>query len=150
MIDSAFGPAPDYLTTYFNTPGTTTTRGLEVAAGSKWLDERLEATLNYTWLDKTLSGQPEHSAGLRVNGKICDKLEAGFSVIYRDERTFGGNELDSYTLTNLHANYRVSDKVSLHARVENLFDEDYQYFNGFGASYPGRGRGIFGGVTISW
>lgn len=154
MIDSNFGPPPLYLTTYFNTPGTHETQGLEVAASGKWLNDRLHASLNFTWLDKTLSGQPEHSAGLRVHGNISDDLEAGFSVIYRDDRTFGGNPLQSYTVTNLHANYRVNDNISLHARVENLFDENHDLASfGGGANrsiFPGQGRGIFGGVTISW
>jgi vitamin B12 transporter len=154
MIESNFGPPPLYLTTYFNTPGTTETQGLEVAASGKWLDDRLETSLNFTWLDKTLTGQPEHSAGLRVNAKVCDNLEAGFSVIYRDHRSFGGNGLESYTVTNVHANYRVNDRVSLHARLENLFDEDYELASFGGgvnrSTFPGQGRGIFGGVTIRW
>ncbi|MBT7958231.1 MAG: TonB-dependent receptor [Akkermansiaceae bacterium] len=154
MIDSNFGPAPDFVTTYFNAPGTSVTRGLEIEAKGKWLNDRLETTLNYTWLDKTLSGQPKHSAGLQMNGKICDNLEAGFTVIHRDNRTFGGNELDSYIVTNLHANYQINENISLNTRVENLFNEDHELASfGNGASrstYPGRGRGIFGGVTISW
>lgn len=154
MIDSNFGPAPLFLTTYFNAPGTSTTRGLEVNANGKWLDDRMETTLNFTWLDESLSGQPDHSAGLRVNGKISNKLEGGFSVIYRDDRTFGGNHLDSYIVTNLHANYRVNENIRIDARVENLFSENYELAS-FGAginrsTFPGRGRGIFGGVTISW
>ena len=75
-------------------------------------------------------------------------------MIYRDARTFGGNQLSAYTVTNLHANYRISENITLNARVENLFDENYQLAS-FGSginrsTFPGRGRGIFGGVTFQW
>ena len=54
----------------------------------------------------------------------------------------------------LHANYKVSSNVTLTARVENLFDTDYT-FASFGSglnqeTFPGRGRGIFAGVTFEW
>ena len=75
-------------------------------------------------------------------------------MIHRDNRSFGGNGLDSYIVTNLHANYQINENISLNTRVENLFNEDHElasFGNGAGRStYPGRGRGIFGGVTISW
>ena len=47
-------------------------------------------------------------------------------------------------------NFQVTDNLRLTARVENLFDEEYEYFSGFGDTFPGRGRGIFGGAVIDW
>ncbi|MDG0994335.1 MAG: TonB-dependent receptor [Akkermansiaceae bacterium] len=140
-----------------NTPGTTVTEGIEVAASASWLDNRVHATLAYTYLDESIAGQPEHSGSLRVLANITDKLDAGFSVNYLDDRTFNGNALDAYTLVNLQASYEINPNVTLDIRVENLFDKNYELAN-FGpffpattpSVYPGRGRGIFGGVTISW
>ena len=53
-------------------------------------------------------------------------------------------------IVNLYGNYKINDNVSLNLRAENLLDKNYEYYNGFGSAYPGRGRGIFGGVTIEW
>ena len=68
---------------------------------------------------------------------------------------YAGN-LESYVLVNLYGNYQLTENVKLTARVENLLDTDYELFNQPAqgglqeASFPGRGVGIFGGVTIEW
>ena len=139
-----------FAATSVNTPGTTQTSGVEIAARGHWLQERLHATLSYTWLNEALSGQPKHSGGLRVHGKITPQLDAGFSINYLDERTWGGDLLDSYVLTNLHASCELNPSLTLNARVENLFDKSYEYASFGGTSYPGRGRGLFAGATVTW
>lgn len=154
QIATSFGPPPTYAPVTFNTPGTTVTKGIELEAHAKWFNDRIYTTLAYTWLAESLQDQPEHSAGLRVSADVTDDLEAGFSVTYLDNRSWGGNDLDAYTIMNLHANYTISPGVTLNARVENLFDTSYEHSN-FGSgmfqeTYPGRGRGIFGGITIEW
>lgn len=50
--------------------------------------------------------------------------------------------MGSFTLLDLTAAYRVSSAWSLFARVENLFDRDYQTIYG----YQQAGRGVFAGV----
>ncbi|BDS08083.1 TonB-dependent receptor [Oceaniferula spumae] len=154
QITSTFGPPPTFATVTFNAPGTTVTKGIELEAHAKWLDGRVRTSVAYTWLAESLQDQPEHSAGLRVSADVTDDLEAGFSVNYLDDRSWGGNEVAAYTLVNLHANYEIKPGITLNARVSNLFDEDYEFAN-FGSglfqeTYPGRGRGIFGGVTFVW
>lgn len=140
-FDSSFNP--------INVSGTSTTRGIELGARGSWLDERIQASLNYTWLEESLDDQPEHSLGLRINATVTEKLNAGISVNYLDDRSFGGNDLDSYILVNLHASYKLSSSIALNVRVENLFDETYELAN-FGESLPGRGTGVFGGLTYEW
>ena len=149
LIDSVWDP-DTFTSIYFNVPGTTRTNGIEVAASGHWLDDRLHAVLSYTWLDQKLSGQPANSAGLRVNSNITTALDAGFSIVYLDSRPWTGDTLDAYTLANLHATYAINQNVALNARVTNLFDENFAYYSGFGEIYPGRGRGIFAGLTILW
>lgn len=154
QITTRFGPPPNYASVTYNAPGTSVTRGVELESHARWLDGRLRASLAYTWLAESLLDQPEHSGGLRISGDVTDRLEAGGSVTYLDDRSWGGNALDAYALVNLHANYRVSSSVTLHARVTNVFDKDYEYSN-FGSgiyreTYPGRGRGLFAGVTLEW
>ena len=122
---------------------------LKFGARGTWLNERIRANLNYTWLEESLDDQPEHSVGLRIDATITEKLNAGISANYLDSRSFGGNDLESYILVNLHADYQISSNVTLNARVENLFDETYELAN-FGESLPGRGTGVFGGLTYEW
>lgn len=136
--------------TNINTPGTTTTNGIEAAAEARLLDERLQIKLAYTWLERSLSGQPVNALALRVHGDITDRFGAGLTATWFDERSWGASRLAAYTLLNLYANYQLTESVRLTARVENLFDEDYEYFSGFGDTWQGRGRGIFGGVTVEW
>ena len=152
-IDSVFDPVTS-TSTNFNAPGTSTTRGIEFEAQGKWLDDRIRASVNYTWLEESLSDLPEHSAALRIDATITDKLEAGISANYLDERSFGGNDLDSYILVHLHANYKLTSSLTLNARVENLFDETYEFASfgsgAFESTFPGRGTGFFTGLTYEW
>ncbi len=48
-----------------------------------------------------------------------------------DREDFGGVRLDGYVLANLTAQFRLGDALSLHARLENLLDTDYQTAAGF-------------------
>ena len=45
----------------------------------------------------------------------------------------------SYTLANLSADYELSDRVTLSAGVNNMFDTDYATVYG----YPAQGRNVF-------
>lgn len=148
-IDSAWDPTT-FSSTYFNTPGTSLTNGFEVSARRRSADERLSASISYTYLNKIFSGQPENSIGLRVHGEVTEKFSTGFNIQYLDNRSWEGDELDDYLITNLYARYAVTENLELHARVENLFDQDFEYFSGFGETYPGRGRGFFVGATLDF
>jgi vitamin B12 transporter len=53
-------------------------------------------------------------------------------------------ELSSYTLVDLLGSYEVSEEVRFFARVENLFDEEYQDVLGFGTY----GVAGFGGIEL--
>ncbi len=55
---------------------------------------------------------------------------------------FGGVELESYTLINLHAGYRLAEDWELHATLENAFDETYELASGFNTA----GRTAYVGI----
>lgn len=135
---------------YVNIEGTSETSGIEASATANFLDERLSMIISYTWLDRSLVDIPDNTIGLRINGKVSDKLQAGISASYMDSRSYGGNSLSSYHIINLYGNYALNDHVALNLRVENLLDESYDYYSDTFTTYPGRGRGVFGGVTIAW
>ncbi|MDJ0908429.1 MAG: TonB-dependent receptor [Woeseiaceae bacterium] len=43
-----------------------------------------------------------------------------------DREDFGGVELDSYVVANLTGQFQLGEQWQLNARIENLFDEEYQ------------------------
>ena len=79
------------------------------------------------------------SAAVVYNGKQWDDFFPPFPL--PQERV----TLQGFTLVNLSASYRLTDKVILTARAENLLDEDYEEV--FGFSSPG--FRLHGGLRIS-
>lgn len=68
----------------------------------------------------------ERSATIRYTQEI-GRHRLGLSVLASDDRVdFGGVELDGYVVTSLSGQFRLSRAWQLVARVENLFDEEYQ------------------------
>ncbi|MEE8112694.1 MAG: TonB-dependent receptor, partial [Acidobacteriota bacterium] len=74
------------------------------------------------------------------------------SVIYVGERqdidpnTFSTVIADSYVVANLAGSVRVGNAVEIFARIDNLFDEEYQEVLGFNAP----DRSAFAGVKWSF
>ena len=57
---------------------------------------------------------------------------------------------DDRTVARLYGEYQVNEYLKLHARVENLFDEDYLISDIFGTQLEGAGRAVSVGATIEW
>jgi vitamin B12 transporter len=53
--------------------------------------------------------------------------------------------LDSYTLVNFGADYRINERWQVYGRVENLFDTEYQEV----FSFLSPGRGVYAGVRAT-
>jgi vitamin B12 transporter len=70
-----------------------------------------------------------------------ERFDFGVNLLAAGERTDVGFpdpvELDGYVLVDLTAGLRITDRLSLRARVENLLDEDYELADGFNT--PERG-----------
>jgi iron complex outermembrane recepter protein len=75
-------------------------------------------------------------AGLRF--AVTDALTFGVDVVASSGAYFRGDEgnlldgLDGYSVLNLRAEYRFSERASLFASVDNLLDEEYETFGLFG------------------
>ena len=52
--------------------------------------------------------------------------------------------MQEFVLVNLNANYKLSDRVSLFGRIENLLDEQYEELFSFAAP----GRAAYGGIRV--
>lgn len=149
-IDSYYDPEGDFVFTSTNLPGTTRSGGLEVGLRGDWLDETLAYRVAWTYLHESLSDQPRNAITAALDWKPADKLLVGIGMTHLSDHSWGGDPLASYALFRIHGSYQISDRVKLHARVENLFDQDYELYRGFGNTIRGAGTGFFGGITMDW
>ncbi|MEP2777204.1 MAG: TonB-dependent receptor [Luteolibacter sp.] len=138
-----------FPTPALNLPGDTPTRGLEFALDGA-LGETLAYRVAYTHLGASLQDQPDNTATASLDWRPVEKLLVGVGATYVDTRSYGGSPLDDYLLLRLHGSYEVSERLTLHARVENLTDQEYELSNFFGTSIPGAGLGFYAGLTATF
>lgn len=133
-----------------NQSGETVTQGWEMAAKGKLFREDLQYRVAWTCLDRSLSDQPRQHVQASVDWDVSAKFRLGLGAKFLSDHSWGGADLAGYTLLRAHAGYQVSENVRLHARWENITDEDYQLSNFGGDIIDGAGMGLFGGVTVEW
>ncbi|MET4131125.1 vitamin B12 transporter [Porphyrobacter sp. MBR-155] len=144
-------PAPTFIATPANRVTTSQQRGVEVSLAAK-LAEQWRVDAAYSYLDAEEDGveevrRPDHIASaaltwsapgdaasatlvVRHNGATPDVAFTDPSFVPVPVR------LDDYTLVNLNARVKLAEGISGFARVENLFDEDYEQVFSFVS--PGR------------
>ena len=119
--------------------------GLE--AGYSYTGERwsLDAELALTDPENRSTGEqlfrrPKESLTLALLRRF-ERFDVGLNLLAAGERTDVGFPdpitLDEYVLVDLTAGWRITESLSLQARVENLFDENYELADGFNT--PERG-----------
>jgi outer membrane cobalamin receptor len=149
-IDSYYDPDGDSTYTAANLPGKTTTDGLELGLRGDWLDNSLSYRVAWTYLHESLSDQPRNAATAALDWKPTSKSLVGIGATHLSDHSWGGGPIDSYTLVRIHGSYQVTEKVKLHARVENLLDQDYELSSFAGNTVEGAGTGFYAGLTIDW
>ena len=103
--------------------------GVEFSFANKVLG--FDNQFNFTYLnaENTETGVAQTCVSPRtVNWSVAKQwgdFDAGFDMQYRSDRQGKVTELSSYTLWNLTANYQFNSALSFSARVENLFDKQY-------------------------
>jgi vitamin B12 transporter len=123
--------------------------------------EALVLGLSYTYMDTedengdALKRRPENAAQLNIAYECSEKLDLNLSVFYRgetddlyfDSTMFTSVDVENkeYTLVNIGASYGVNDNVSLTARINNVFDEDYQEAAGYGTP----GVSGYAGISVT-
>jgi vitamin B12 transporter len=95
------------------------------------------ASLNVGW--RGLENRAGLDLTVRYNGST---LDINYTIVVPTHFV----RLDSYTLVNLGGDFRITNKVQVYARVENLFDEQYEEVFTFRA--PGRAE--YAGVRFSF
>ncbi len=142
-----------------NLATTSKQKGVEVSAEAL-LGDAWRVFISYTYLDAEENGveevrRPRHSGSFNLSYVDPDDRFSGtLTVRYKGETTdnfFGALgsetvELPDYTLVNLAADVRVTDSVRVYARVENVFDEDYEDV----FTYATAGRAAYAGVRAGF
>jgi len=86
----------------------------------------------------TIPGLPKHIANAGFDFAFNEHFSVGMDASYRSGVFLRGDEVNlldktaSYTIFNLRGEYRVGDTFAIFARIENLFDEDYESFGVLG------------------
>lgn len=156
-------PPPNFLATPANRTTTSKQRGVEVFASARPIPQ-IELDLAYTWLKARENGttvevrRPKHVASFNATVYSPDeRFSSTLTVRYNGRQTdvafldpifFAPTtvSLKEYVLVNLNANYKLTDAISVFARVENLADEDYEEV----FSYRTQGRSAYAGVRLAF
>lgn len=133
--------------------GRARTRGLEVS-GRMTLPGALEVRLAGAYLEADdleagtrLLRRPRQSGSLDV-WRACGRLSVGAGLVFVRDRmdvhaaNYATIRGEDYAVVRVYGAWQLTERLALRARVENLFDEQYQQVHG----YPQLGRGAFGGL----
>jgi vitamin B12 transporter len=150
-------PAPDFVATPDNRDTLSRQHGVEVFASASPIDQ-LRFDLAYTWLHAREDGtievrRPKHIASVNATAISPDKRFSGTltvryngrqaDVAYTDPSYAPVRvSLQEYVLINLNADYKLTDRLSVFGRVENLANEQYEEVFSFATP----GRAAYGGV----
>ena len=150
LIQSGTDPAT-FNGTYYNVSRAKNT-GAELTAQTEVFG--LDVGANMTWQnpkdrenDIQLGRRAKFFGTLNVS-KAFGQWYLGGDLQYtghRPDSTYAqAHDLGSYTLVNLNARYNVTKEVSLYARIENLFDKEYETAYG----YNQMDRAAYVGVNV--
>ena len=143
--------------TVINLGTDSTRRGVEVS-GLARLGAGFTGRLAYTYLDARQDGAPElrrprNIASLNLDWRSADdRLGAHLTTRYNGDQfdtnfaTFAGVKLASYTLMTLGGDIRLTPRLQLYGRIENLLDDVHQEVVGFQSP----GRAAYAGVRAAF
>ncbi len=90
--------------------------------------------------------RPRRKLSMQLRHQLTKNGSLGAEWLYASERKDYGNvSLDAYSLVNLSGRYQVLKSTWLEARVENLFDADYQLVNGYNTA----GLSVYVGINYA-
>jgi iron complex outermembrane receptor protein len=81
-----------------------------------------------------IPGIPRHQLNAGIDFKLGERFAIGADATFRSGVYLRGDEANllgrtsSFTVVNLRGEYRINGTVRIFARIENLFDEDYETF----------------------
>jgi vitamin B12 transporter len=143
---------------YEQAGGESKSTGYEVRP-MRQINDATSLTLNFTNLDAVgpssgdsdhrprLSRRPENTLNTTIFHNVSERLSVSGSLTMVQDVVDNNNAvLSNYELVNLGVLYQANDDLKLHARLENVGDEDYETALGFGTP----GRAAYVGVSASF
>lgn len=134
------------FTSYFQADGTTKSEGIETAIRLEPLPG-LTAELAYTYLDAKVNSpdaedglprlrRPRHTGSVNLNYRFWGdraELHAGFNGVADRQDGFSASriQLDDYGIFEIGGSVELVEGVRLRGHVTNLFNDNYEEFNGF-------------------
>ncbi len=85
-----------------------------------------------------IPGQPQHQFKLHADWQINNEISVGTELLYASDSYYRGDEanenkkISAYSLINLYFSYQITEQFRLSAKVDNLFDRQYQTFGTYG------------------
>lgn len=85
-----------------------------------------------------LPGIPAHNIKIGADYAFTQKFSLGFTASYHSSQYYRGDEanvdkkIGHYKVVNLHSRYKVTDNLQFFAKVDNLFDSEYNTFGLYG------------------
>jgi outer membrane receptor protein involved in Fe transport len=85
-----------------------------------------------------MPGIPAHNIKVGADYAFTPSFTLGLVANYHSSQYLRGDEaneddkLGSYTVVNLHSRYKLNDNVEFFAKVDNLFDREYETFGLYG------------------
>ncbi|PUB81361.1 MAG: TonB-dependent receptor [gamma proteobacterium symbiont of Ctena orbiculata] len=85
-----------------------------------------------------LPGLPENLLKAGATYRVTSNFSLGADLQYSSDIVLRGDEanlddeIDGYTLVNLRGEYQATDNLKLFAKVDNLFDKEYETFGLYG------------------
>jgi vitamin B12 transporter len=114
---------------------------LKVQAAYSYIDAENELT------GKDLPRRPKHSVNVSADYDWSFGLKTGFTITHIGssfDNASNSRKLQGYVLVDLRAAYPVTKNIEVFARVENLFDEQYETTYRYGTAR----RGAYAGVRL--
>jgi len=139
-----------------NSSGDSSVSGFEFAARGSFYEERLKYRVAWTvQLDEDIIDVPDHLVSADLNYD-AGKWLVGIGASYVTGASYGSPDdtnfvtTDDRFLTRIYGHYKISENIKLHARVENVLDEEYRVSDIFGTQIEGQGFGAFAGFSIDF
>jgi iron complex outermembrane recepter protein len=81
-----------------------------------------------------IPGLPKHNFKVGADYFYNENISLGFDLSYSSNQVLRGDEsnqiekIDGYAVVNLRSRYRFNDNIEFFARINNVFDKDYESF----------------------
>jgi vitamin B12 transporter len=137
-----------YASGWYENESIVNSEGVEVSAQYDMF-EFLNISADYAYIDaKTgkntqLLSVPKNSADFAISVKPSERSSSSVLIRYNGTEKNTNGDVKSWTRVDVNTNYKITERLNAFAKVENLFDENYQQVYGYGTP------GISGLIGVS-